>query len=46
MCRSFWTELEDLRSRTVQDEFDRQWRREFPERELEELTKRIKLTER
>lgn len=44
VCRSFWQELEDLRSRTEQDEFDRQWRREFPIRELEELTKRIKLT--
>jgi hypothetical protein len=43
MCRSFWQELEDLRSRTEQDEFDRQWRRDFPERELQELTKRIGL---
>ena len=40
-CRAFWEELRDLRSRAGQDEFDRQWRREFPERELEVLTKRI-----
>jgi hypothetical protein len=43
VCRAFWKELEDLRSRTEQDEFDRQWRREFPEHELQELTKRIRL---
>jgi hypothetical protein len=42
VCLLFWEELRGLRSRTVQDEFDRQWRREFPERELNELTKRIR----
>jgi hypothetical protein len=41
VCGPFWKELRGLRSRTLQDEFDRQWRREFPERELNELTKRI-----
>lgn len=46
LCRSFWKELEDLRSRTEQDEFDRQWRREFPEREMQELTKRIRALNR
>jgi hypothetical protein len=40
-CLPFWKELQDLRSRSRQDEFERQWRREFPERELDELTKRI-----
>ncbi|HYG79259.1 MAG TPA: hypothetical protein VD861_02665 [Pyrinomonadaceae bacterium] len=40
-CRSFWEELRDLRSRAARDEFDRQWRRDFPERELQELTERM-----
>lgn len=37
-CRAFWEELRDLQSRTAQDEFDRQWRRAFPESELKKLT--------
>jgi hypothetical protein len=41
-CLPFWKELRGLRRRTMQDEFDRQWRREFPEREMQELTKRIR----
>jgi hypothetical protein len=45
VCGPFWKELRGLRSRTLQDEFDRQWRREFPERELNELTKRINALE-
>jgi hypothetical protein len=42
VCWPFWKELRDLRRRTAQDEFSRQWRREFPEREMQELTKRIR----
>jgi hypothetical protein len=45
VCGPFWKELRGLRGRTLQDEFDRQWRREFPERELNELAKRIKALE-
>ena len=45
-CRAFLEELRDLQSRTARDEFDRQWRRTFPERELEELTKRMGTLER
>jgi hypothetical protein len=41
-CQAFWKELRDLHRRTAQDEFARQWRREFPEREMQELTKRIR----
>lgn len=41
-CSSFWKELRDLHRRTRQDEFARQWRREFPEGEMRELTKRIR----
>ena len=40
-CRQFWDELGDLRSRAGRDEFDRQWRRPFPEQEFQELTRRI-----
>lgn len=46
MCSSFWKELQDLRSRTEQDEFDRQWRQEFPEQAMQELMKRIQPTKR
>ena len=41
-CWPFWKELRDLHRRALQDEFDRQWRREFPEREMQEFTKRIR----
>jgi len=42
VCWPFWKELRDLHRRTAQDEFDRQWRREFPESEMQELTKKIR----
>ena len=45
-CRAFWKELRDLHSRTEQDEFARQWRRQFPEREMQELTKRVRSLKR
>jgi hypothetical protein len=45
-CRTFLDELRDLRSRAGRDEFDRQWRRPFPERELQELTERTGTLER
>src|ERR1044071_804230 len=45
-CLPFWKELRDLHRRTIQDEFNRQWRREFPEREMQELTKRIRSLKR
>ena len=41
-CSSFWKELRDLHRRTARDEFDRQWRREFPESEMQELTRKIR----
>jgi hypothetical protein len=46
VCFPFWRELRDLHRRTIQDEFDRQWRREFPEQEMQELTKRIRSLKR
>jgi hypothetical protein len=45
-CLPFWKELRGLHRRIAQDEFDRQWRREFPEREMQELTKRIRTLKR
>jgi hypothetical protein len=45
-CLPFWKELRDLHRRARQDEFTRQWRREFPEREMQELTKRIRALKR
>jgi hypothetical protein len=45
-CRTFLDELRDLQSRAGRDEFDRQWRREFPRRELEALSERIKSPKR
>jgi hypothetical protein len=45
-CLSFWKELRGLHRRIAQDEFDRQWRREFPEREMQELTKKIRSLKR
>lgn len=46
VCLPFWKELRGLHRRAVQDEFNRQWRREFPEREMQELTKRIRALKR
>ena len=45
-CLPFWKELRGLHRRIIQDEFERQWRREFPEREMQELTKRIRSLKR
>jgi hypothetical protein len=45
-CQPFWKELRDLHRRTAQDEFGRQWRREFPEAEMQELTRRIRSLKR
>ena len=45
-CLPFWKELRGLHRRIAQDEFDRQWRREFPETEMQELTKRIRSLKR
>ena len=46
VCWPFWKELRDLQRRTTQDEFDRQWKREFPEKEMQELTKEIRSLKR
>jgi len=38
----FWRELRELRRRTDEDDFERNWRRTFPASELSELTKLIR----
>lgn len=38
---SFWRELRGLLSRGVEDEFEKNWRRRFPERELQRLTETV-----
>jgi hypothetical protein len=41
ICESFWTALEDLDKDKDVDEFDKNWRREFPEEEMRELKRLI-----
>ena len=38
----FWRELRELRRRTTEDDFEKNWRRPFPERELRELTRLVR----
>ena len=38
----FWKALRDMESRQSKEEYEKQWREPFPEREMIELTKRIK----
>jgi hypothetical protein len=42
ICESFWIALNELHSDKDVDEFDKNWRREFPEVEMRELATRIK----
>jgi hypothetical protein len=42
LCRSFWKSLRALQGAAETDEFARNWRREFPARELGELTKSLR----
>lgn len=41
-CLSFWETLENMRRDIETDEFDRNWRREFPQKEFEALANTIK----
>lgn len=41
-CLPFWETLEQMRGDIETDEFDKNWRREFPEKEFEVLANRIK----
>jgi len=42
LCQPFWRALRGIQSDTEVDEFTRNWRREFPAGELEQLTGDIK----
>lgn len=42
LCHPFWKALRDLQGDIEVDEFARNWRREFPERELLRLTEEIR----
>jgi len=46
LCDPFWKALRGIQSDTEVDEFNRNWRREFPARELEQLTEDIKAYQR
>ncbi|HVF55368.1 MAG TPA: hypothetical protein VM934_04410 [Pyrinomonadaceae bacterium] len=41
LCMAFWRELSTLKERGEIDGFEQNWKRKFPRRELEELTKAI-----
>ena len=38
----FWKALRDMESRQSKKEYEKQWRESFPEREMVELTRRVK----
>lgn len=42
ICHSFWRALRDLRRHIATDEFDRNWRRPFPQTEMQQLTEALR----
>ena len=46
LCVPFWKALRDLHRRISTDEFTKNWRREFPQREMQRLTKIIRKVRR
>ena len=42
LCLAFWRALRDLRRHIATDEFDRNWRRPFPERGMRQLTEALR----
>ena len=46
VCRAFWRELRQLRRRADVDEFEQNWRRPFPRRELAQLTAALRRSRR
>jgi hypothetical protein len=42
ICDGFWRALRDLRRHVATDEFDRNWRRPFPQTEMKQLTKALR----
>ena len=46
VCLPFWKELRDLHIRASVDVFESNWRRKFPQRELQQFTKLIRSLKR
>lgn len=46
ICEAFWKALRELHRDIEVDEFDKNWRRAFPEEEMLELTKLLRETKR
>lgn len=46
ICQEFWRELRTLKRRSDTDVFRQNWRREFPDAELSELTKKLRALKR
>jgi hypothetical protein len=42
LCQGFWRALRDLRRHVATDEFDRNWRRPFPQSEMQQLTEALR----
>jgi hypothetical protein len=45
LCHPFWKALRDIQTDAEVDEFTRNWRSEFPAREMQQLTKEIEAFE-
>ena len=45
-CTPFWETLEHMHKDIETDEFDKNWRREFPEKEFEALAQKIKILDK
>ena len=46
VCLPFWKALRDLHRRISTDEFTKNWRREFPQREMQRFTKIVRNAKR
>lgn len=46
LCLAFWRALRDLHRHITTDEFDRNWRRPFPESEMRQLTEALRAFKR
>ena len=46
ICLPFWRALRDLRRRIAEDEFDKNWRRPFPDSEMQQLTRLVRSEKR
>jgi hypothetical protein len=46
ICLAFWRELRELRRRSHEDVFDQNWRRPYPQAEMQEFTKLVRAHKR